>query len=175
MWLVGLGVLCLGFLAGRLTGRLEIFSAQEWGTVADWVGGVGTTAAVVFAGIQFSLENARERQREEQVRRASAAAVVVTNSIVLPEALVEGKLTNGGGLPIFQVLVFIHIGGIVASARIGTVAGGDSCIFRCPARGVKMGAVVTHTTVRFLDSFGGVWESSDTETLLLRETASGKS
>lgn len=79
----------------------------DWGDVPSWLGGLGTTAAVIFAlwqsGRETRLRERREkRQQAEQVAVWCAGEQIVIHDVSWTEVLV----LNRSGLPIYGVRVW---------------------------------------------------------------------
>jgi hypothetical protein len=87
-----------------------------WGDVATWVGGLATSAGLIFAAYQIRLANLQRRNEEtrriqdEGDRRVAMARAVGVRSVVKqegPDWFVGFTLHNGGDYPINDVVVVI--------------------------------------------------------------------
>jgi hypothetical protein len=143
--------------------------SMNWGTVADWVAGVGAIAAVVVALVIASRETRLARQRQEDDEKREARLIVVGEPVFdratdpnSKAAFV--KVINYGKLPILEVIVGLKIyaEGLPAPSTeyfISALVGpGDSSEFEFPLPNHLSGVSVSEAIVTFLDSYGRRWE-----------------
>jgi hypothetical protein len=83
--------------------------ALQWGSVAEWVGGLATAAAVVYAARSVGI--ASRSSRDAQADRAWDEARLVTltfitaapGNVTKGTVTVDSSVTNGGRRPIHEV------------------------------------------------------------------------
>jgi hypothetical protein len=82
----------------------------QWGSVAEWVGGVGTIGAVLFAAISVrtASKSARATQADAAFDEASTVSATATEGLTFPQPSVVVALSNAGKRPITMVAVFIY-------------------------------------------------------------------
>lgn len=131
------------------------FNPDTWGTVADWVGGLGTTAAFLITAFVV--------YRDAKVRRlAQARNVVYTlESLNLVEVALKGRpadpiknqrytLTNLSDEPNYHV--FLMIGGYD-----GDIAGTKDVVLPCDDYSVDLEYEVKAPTALFKDNSQIAW------------------
>lgn len=102
------------------------FDPSTWGTVADWVGGVGTTAAFIAAVVVIA--------KDAKVRKIAQArkVVYVAESIQLVPISIAGGASHSGGTstryilknlsdePIYRIFFYAHNGARTGNALDST-------------------------------------------------------
>lgn len=87
---------------------------MEYGTVPDWLAGVGTVGALVVALVLLSHDRRARREVEEERRRAQASRVVCWLEAVevltpVGDRRVELVLHNGSEEPVFDCRVHVDL------------------------------------------------------------------
>jgi hypothetical protein len=104
----------------RMT-RVEVAKSVDWGSVPDWVGAVGTTAATVLLVIGLLREVRRRREDDEQQAADRRAALMRQARLVFGEVFlshphqIRAHIINGSAEPIFDV----RVEGLVGTAADG--------------------------------------------------------
>lgn len=139
----------------------------NWGSVADWVSGLGTMAAVIVGVVQWNLDRKKSLTQQE---RAQAGKVCHWVAKSKPSA-VSGNLVlrNGSDLPISDVYIrYRHLFGNVLSRdgkdreRSQAIAKvGPDAQFEAVSGEVREDSV----TLTFRDSAGVYWQRAADDTL----------
>ncbi len=88
----------------------------QWGTVGEWLGGLGATGGLVFAAMQIRAASharaaeAERRETDEQERREAQARAVALYSVAEErdgKHFVKYRLMNGGDYPIDNVMLVV--------------------------------------------------------------------
>jgi hypothetical protein len=162
--------------------------AIDWGSVPDWISGVGSVVALFFAAgaawaairairlqdVQISRMDQLERSRENERRGEQAsqvAAWVVLDSTVQPSVM----CVNASGRPVYNVLFTLRAGSRTTMCKYA-VKGPDSNAKRlnfATARmvGLRHSADADWTSLyrsgdlrvsmRFVDALGNSWERGE--------------
>lgn len=87
----------------------EWLATLDWGDVPSWVGGIGTTAAVIVALWQSGRETRKRRHEEERAQAGLVAAWIVPRPYEIEAGLVSGELIvdlqNCSSTPVYTVVV----------------------------------------------------------------------
>ncbi|MCP9000355.1 hypothetical protein NFC73_11540 [Pseudarthrobacter sp. RMG13] len=95
------------------------FNPDTWGTVADWVGGTGTTAAFVAAVVVIAKDAMVRKiaQARKVVYVAEIKTVYRTTDaygVTRPEEITHYVLKNLSDEPIYRVFFYAHTGAMAA-------------------------------------------------------------
>ena len=139
----------------------------EWGSAAEWVGGVATAGAVAVAAFEIVAAGRRSRKTDVALRRSMAMAVVVSSLSRVDRgsgAFIVVRVDNCGTLPVFECQVDVILARRQPiNARVGTIAGGGWREIEANLLGYRDDAadVETKWELRFRDAHGTVWRSRD--------------
>lgn len=165
------------FLAGMAVGALlELYvSVPGWygslkfGVLGDYVGAIATGGGLVIAAVQVrdyrrSNEDLRRRELEALARAVVASGWEIRRTGA--QAQLHAILTNGGTLPVFEVIVVAYLRSQrVGQVRVGTVAAGANRSIEFHVNQGNVGLLYDGVSVsdravcevRFRDAYGGVW------------------
>lgn len=162
-----LATLVVGVAMGVLIGlRIGVGVAGDivWGSLGEWVGGLGTALAVWVAAAALIGSRRAEARAQESLQRSNAMAVTVsdlTMGTIGARPAVLAIVENGGSLPIFDAQVDIGVsldGGPKGNMRLGTIGTGGSKQVTVPiVRKARLEDL--QWEVRFRDSHGALWRS----------------
>ena len=106
----------VGAGTGPLWADVIPWRGLKFGNVAEWVGGVGASAAFLAAAIEY-----RQRgidQRSAQAVLVSGWAEAIRQGVAVP-AGVRARVRNGGSEPVYEVLVRVFLLYASSSLRRG--------------------------------------------------------
>jgi hypothetical protein len=168
---VGVGSFALGTAIGAAIVNaqlghvsLESLYLINWGSVGEWVGGVGTAAAVIFAVTEARAQRLAEGRRAAESRQSAALAITAR----LEDAVLQAggtsfsiHVSNGSGTPIFGVEAQLSLGGDpIGVVSVGTV--GASRTESAPGfiRRKSLDTSEVRIALRFRDIWGANWVSN---------------
>ncbi|MBK5222501.1 MAG: hypothetical protein JJE52_06440 [Acidimicrobiia bacterium] len=123
LWARRVGLIATGATAGGLIVGLWIGADLPVGSLAEWVGGLGTVGALVFAGVQISADLELRRESDLQSAWEMARQIAVKSNIT------SGSGSEGAGK------VFYTRGNI-------RIRNESSRLIRAPSVVVQRGAVL---------------------------------
>lgn len=101
-------LVAVAFSAGLAIRRSDM--AVDWGSVAEWAGAIGSSAAVVVA-LWIAINDARRRESERKDEQAAQARLLVVEAHEDDAGgVLNVKVTNHSSSPVFAVVVeAVHV------------------------------------------------------------------
>ena len=170
------------FAGGVLVGQHWLgsvrYGSADWGTVGDWVGGLGSAAAALAAVWQMGHLIAREKSTEEQLRTSAAMAVTVSGPSRwegLGDATWRFDVRNASTFPVYCAELSIWLGSTeVGRHVIGSLGAGQIVSLDTEVSSRRDVVRTLKAELKFRDARGVWWFSGPDGARMVDPSSAGR-